>query len=76
MLLKGESRGVLVTGVAGSGKSHLVARLYSDRPKDVLFFQIEALLGGTHWLKHIVQCVARELGAAVLGNDEYYGRFR
>jgi hypothetical protein len=65
VLLKGESRGVLVTGVAGSGKSHLVARLYRDRPKDVLFFQIQALPGGTHWLKHIVQCVAGELGAPI-----------
>jgi hypothetical protein len=66
---KGESRSVLVTGVAGSGKSHLIARLYRDRPKDVLFFQIQALPGGTHWFRHIVQCVVSDLEQPISHND-------
>jgi len=57
----GKSRGILVTGVAGSGKSHLIARLYKMRPKDVLFFQVQALPGGKAWLKHILQCMVGDL---------------
>jgi hypothetical protein len=55
------SRGVLITGVAGSGKSHLISRLYRGRPGDVLFFQIEALPGGKGWLKQILQCIVNDL---------------
>jgi len=51
----GKSRGVLVTGIAGSGKSHLIARLYNERPKEALFFQVQALPGGTAWFRQILQ---------------------
>lgn len=63
------SRGLLVTGVAGSGKSHLVARLYSERPAEVLFFQVQALPGGTAWLKHILQCIVSDLGQQTRHDD-------
>ncbi len=65
----GASRSVLVTGVAGSGKSHLIARLYRDRPEGVLFFQIQALPGGTHWFRHIAQCVVSDLEQPVSHKD-------
>jgi hypothetical protein len=67
---KGRSRGVLVTGVPGSGKSHLIARLYRDRPKDVLFFQVQALPGGTSWLRHILQCMVGDLSQPVAPEDD------
>ncbi len=66
----GKSRGILVTGVAGSGKSHLIARLYRDRPKEVLFFQVQALPGGTAWLKHILQCIVSELEQPISSEEE------
>ncbi len=65
----GRSRGILVTGVSGSGKSHLIARLYTERPKDVLFFQVQALPGGTAWLKHIVQCIVSDLEQPICPED-------
>jgi excinuclease UvrABC ATPase subunit len=66
----GKSRGILVTGVAGSGKSHLVARLYRERPREVLFFQVQALPGGTAWLKHILQCIISDLEQPISREDE------
>ncbi len=57
----GKSRGALVTGIAGSGKSHLIARLYNERPKEALFFQVQALPGGTAWFRHILQCIVSDL---------------
>jgi len=58
----GESRGVLIKGVAGSGKSHLLARLFQQRTEDVLFFQVEPLPGNAAgWLKHILQCIVQDL---------------
>jgi len=66
----GKSRGILVTGVAGSGKSHLIARLYRERPKEVLFFQVQALPGGTAWLKHILQCIVSDLEQPISSEDE------
>jgi Cdc6-like AAA superfamily ATPase len=66
----GKSRGILVTGVAGSGKSHLVARLYRERPREVLFFQVQALPGGTAWLKHILQCIVSDLEQPISREDE------
>jgi hypothetical protein len=63
------SRGVLISGIAGSGKSHLLARLYRERPKDALFFQVEALPGGTGWLKHILQCMVNDLDQPIGPDD-------
>lgn len=64
------SRGILITGVAGSGKSHLISRLYRGRPRDVLFFQVEALPGGKGWLKQILQCIVNDLEQPVGPENE------
>jgi hypothetical protein len=61
----GKSRGVLVTGIAGSGKSHLIARLYNERPKEALFFQVQALPGGTAWFRQILQCIVSDLAQPI-----------
>ena len=66
----GKSRGVLVKGIAGSGKSHLIARLYNERPKEALFFQVQALPGGTAWFRQILQCIVSDLEQPISREEE------
>ncbi len=65
-----KSRGVLLTGVAGSGKSHLISRLFCHRPENVLFFQVQALPGGTAWFRHILQCIVSDLEQPMSHEDD------
>ncbi len=66
VLVTQRSRGVLIKGIAGSGKSHLISKLYQNRKRiisdDVLFFQVTALPGeATGWLRHILQSIVSDL---------------